>query len=65
MTNRTSYLLSQDDEGHWYLFPKDKQKEFEQWVQKQCSDDADGEYPEWLKDIDGPHRLLIYDYEEV
>jgi hypothetical protein len=32
---KTRYILCQDDDGHWYVIPSDKEDEFYDWVDKE------------------------------
>jgi hypothetical protein len=65
MTNREKYYLIQDDDGHWYLTPFDKKGEAEKFLEAiydYWTNSLDGEPPEipdWLKQIDGWHRLTF------
>lgn len=71
--NNTKMRLVSDDDGHYYLIPIEKEKEFYEWVEKW------DEYTYGLSDcliylaeefenfenyrIDGPHKLIIKEYE--
>lgn len=63
MTNRQKYILSNDDDGHWYCFPVDKVSDFQSWLPIQYGEDYDhplyGNYPDWLMQIDGPSMLTF------
>ena len=56
--------LIQDNDDHWYLIPWGFETEFWDWVEAQESGDEDDpcyEKLEWIKEIDGPHLLIIND----
>ena len=67
MTNREKYCLIKDDDGHWYLTPFDKKKEAEEILESIANYWGNCEYdfiecpeiPDWLKQIDGWHRLTF------
>lgn len=70
MTNRKKYTLIQDDSCHWYIVPHGKQDEFLEYVDAVANFDYDSEEPypqepEWAKAIDGPHSLVLIEWEEV
>ena len=59
------YRLIQDNDDHWYIIPWGFEYEFERWVDAQESGDMDDDYynlPDFVKEIDGPHRLIINNY---
>lgn len=59
----SGHFLVQDDDCHWYIIPFEKTEEWYKFLE---SDDAElGVEPEWAKRVDGPHRILIYEYAEV
>ena len=67
MTNRKTYLLVNDDDGHWFIIPEEKATEFNAWLKMVYDDYYDGEVsqPEWVKPIDGPHSILIHAFSDV
>ena len=64
MTNRQKYCLIGDDDGHWHLCPWERRDEAnkildsidEYWQEEDYEKDCP-EMPDWLQQIDGPHRL--------
>jgi hypothetical protein len=68
MTNRQKYILSNDDDGHWYYFPVEKAPDFESWLSIQYGEDYDnplyGNYPDWLKEVDGHPSWLTFENPE-
>lgn len=65
MTNRQTYLLVNDDNGHWYIIPKEGKIEFDAWLNAVYDGDFDSplyEQPEFVKEIDGPHSILIHSF---
>lgn len=68
MTNRQKYCLITDDDGHYFISPFERKDEAEIILESiynywnECKDDEDVECPEmpdWLKQIDGWHRLTF------
>lgn len=53
---KTDNRLIQDDDGHWYIIPYDKEDEFYDFLEEYSNN------PEWAIEIDGPHSLIIKDY---
>jgi len=63
MTNRKTYLLVDDDDGHWYLIPEEGKTEFDAWLSAVYDEDYDSplyEKPEFVKEIDCPQSILIH-----
>ncbi len=52
--------LVQDQDCHWYLIPSEKRDDWNEF----CESDDYGyiDTPDYAKEIDGPHRLLIHEY---
>ena len=56
------YIITDDDEGHWYLIPLIRKEEFEDWI------DSFEEEKEWcgysFEDcrIDYPEQIIIEKY---
>jgi hypothetical protein len=71
MINKQKYILANDDDGHWYIFPVEHKAEFDTWLEAVYSEDYDFEneeaytQPDWCKSVDGPHSILIHSYETV
>jgi len=66
MTNKQKFILTNDEDGHWYIIPESKKDEFDNWLDLVYSEEADcGDMPEWAKCIDGPHSIIIHEYSEV
>lgn len=58
------YRLIQDNDDHWYIIPWGFDTEFWEWVEAQ-EEGFDYERPDWIKETDGPHRLIINSYTEL
>ncbi len=57
------HSLEQDDDGHWYILPLTSIADFRTWLdQDPEGEDFDPDLYDKFK-IDGPHKLIIYDYE--
>lgn len=71
------FCILQDDDSHWYLVPADKREEAEKyfadiaafWENEHDSDGVSGDdepqRPDYIKDIDGPHKLTFTDPQET
>ena len=66
MTNRQKYCLIIDDDGHWYLVPFERKQEAEEildsiadYWESDIDDNNCPEMPDWLKRIDGLHKLTF------
>jgi hypothetical protein len=68
LTNRQKYIIDGDDDGHWFYFPVEKREDFEKWIDIQYGEEYDdplyGNYPDWLKCIDGPHFITFENPED-
>lgn len=68
MTNKQKYILDNDDDGHWYIFPAEHKAEFEAWLNAVYNEDYGSplyEQPEFVRRLDGPRSIIIHSYEEV
>lgn len=67
MTNREKYCLIVDDDSYWFLVPFDRKEEAEEildsivryWEETIEGDGECPEMPDWLKQIDGWHKLTF------
>lgn len=63
------YQIVGDDDGHWYVIPVDRRKEFEDWLdaiyQHELDDEGNRNWdrPDWARLIDGPQSLRFDSYE--
>lgn len=57
--NPTRYRLGSDGDGHYYLFPDDKRKDWWDWVDSRSED-----VPDWAKRIDGYTHFTFTDPQE-
>jgi hypothetical protein len=65
------YCLIQDDDGHWYVIPKDKQesayKYFEaiyKYYDDMPEDEDEPEQPKWLDEVGGAISNVVFsDYK--
>ena len=55
----TRWRLSSDNDGHYYLFPDDKRKDWWDWVDSRSED-----VPDWAKRIDGYTHFTFTDPQE-
>ncbi len=57
------YCLVQDDDGHWFVIPAEKQDEFEEYMRKIYDLGEYPEEPEWLDGVGGaPSRVIFENY---
>jgi hypothetical protein len=55
------FILTSDDDGHWYVIPADKQKEFDTAIE---NFDEVGSLPDWAKEVGGsPSRVTFTGYK--
>ena len=55
----SNHILVQDDDGHWYVIPEDKQRLFGLWVATNGEEDQ----PEWADEVGGaPSRVVFGNY---
>lgn len=52
------YCIVSDDDGHDYVIPKDRRKDWESWVEDPES--AYRELPEWADPIGGSPSLVVF-----
>lgn len=70
VTSKKPYLLTQDDDCHWYLIPLDVEAEFRDWCKwiEGWINGTDSTY-EGLDfndfRINGPHTLKIYSWADT
>ena len=56
------FMLTQDDDCHWYVIPSDKSEEFWAWVKAMDGGDLpDSDAPEWLQEVGGAPSLVTFD----
>lgn len=51
------FILTSDDDGHWYVIPKAKEREFSAWVDR-CGDE---EPPDWCESVGGSPSLVEFE----
>jgi hypothetical protein len=69
MTNKACYILCQDDDCNWYVVPKEKLIEFNEWADAMTAynpfrESFEPNLPECIRPIDGPHSIEIHSYTE-
>ena len=52
----TYYVMAQDDDGHWYVIPEDKQAQFSAWVLT----NGDEPQPDWALRVGGAPSLVRF-----
>ncbi len=59
-TPNQEYILTSDDDGHWYVIPADKLREFGEAV---SAFDDTGDIPDWADPVGGsPCRVKFKGY---
>lgn len=59
MKNKT-HILVQDNDSHWYVIPRDKQAEFDEWTELDGDDEAAWDEPEWADRVGGSPTLVTF-----
>lgn len=62
--NTDKYRLKSDGDGHWFIYPHDKEKEVNDYFYQEGlywlgEIEFEPARPDYLKQIDGPHRLTF------
>lgn len=55
-------ILIQDNDGHWYLIEKSEEPTFWKWIEA-IESDEETELDFSENGVDGPHSVLIKEYE--
>lgn len=55
------YLLTQDDDCHWYVIPADKQDEFDDFIYG----DDHNEWPDWAHRVGGAPSMVTFTDVEI
>lgn len=63
MKRGPGFKMLEDDSGHYYLVPQFEESDFERWC-RDMEKGRDSEFDFEGNRIDGPHKLIIYDWEE-
>jgi len=50
------HVLAEDDDGHWYVIPRSRLKDFYNWL----SSDESGSEPDWAKRVGGSPSLVSF-----
>ncbi len=50
------YILTQDDDCHWYVIPDDKQEAFNDWL----NDENNWETPDYAESVGGSYTLVKF-----
>jgi hypothetical protein len=53
------WMLTSDDDGHWYVIPVVMEKEFEDYVCK-IANGGDPDQPEWAREVGGSPTLVHF-----
>ena len=56
---RGPYILANDDDGHHYVIPKAREKEWWDWLSTEES--TYGQLPEWAEQVGGSPTLVEFD----
>jgi|GEM_PF-3070965 len=55
-----TYFLSQDNDSHWYVVPRSKQKEWEAWLDIPEDDEASWDVPSFAEEVGGSPELVSF-----
>lgn len=66
------FMLTSDDDGHWYIIPADERRAFDKWVRDtgRYWEDPDameypGDQPEWARAVGGSVSLVTFENPEI
>lgn len=54
------FYLSQDNDGHWFVVPVEKEADWEQWLELDEDDETSWNTPEWVEMIGGSYTLVKF-----
>lgn len=54
------YFLTQDNDGHWFVVPVEKQKDFDKWTEMDPDDPDSWDAPEYAKQVGGWPGLVKF-----
>ena len=52
--------LTQDNDGHWYVIPKDRETDWNDFLNLDPDDEESWEPPKWADQIGGSPSLVIF-----
>ena len=58
MTDEQPYILTQDEDCHWYVIPSNKATEWDKWCQSPNYGEED--LPKWAKEVGGSPTLVKF-----
>ena len=59
------YTLTTDNDGHWYVIPVDKHKEWNTWLNIDPDDERSWDAPDFAKSVGGAPSLVTFDSYEI
>lgn len=54
-SGRQKYFIGSDNDGHYFIIPVSRRKEWDSWI-----DEEDGNYPDFAEPIDGVNQVEFY-----
>ena len=54
------YILTQDNDGHWYVIPAEKEKDFSKWVSIDGDDERSWTLPDFADSVGGSPTLVKF-----
>lgn len=63
MTDR--YILSQDNDSHWFVVPVARQQEWDAWLEIDSDDERAWEVPDFAKAVGGAPCLVTFANPEI
>lgn len=58
---RERYYLDSDGDGHWFVIPVSKRKEWAKWCELDSEDEAAWTPPEFAKKVGGSYTLVTFE----
>lgn len=52
--------LDRDNEGHWYVIPRDMETEWQDFLELDPDDEDSWEAPDWAVQVGGSHTLVSF-----
>lgn len=62
--NKKACILVQDEDCHWYIIAQFEREDFDRWVED-TRNDKESDFDFNGNRIDGPDRILIFDWGEA
>jgi hypothetical protein len=60
MEGTEEHILTQDNDGHWYIIPSDREKDFNEWLSIDPDDERSWTPPEYSLEVGGSPTLVKF-----